>query len=318
MRILLIGASGFMGGHLLPALREAFGAEAEILATGRPAGPHAGIAELDIGDEAAVRNLLAGFRPDHVVNLAGIAAPAAAGRDPEATWRIHLDAVRHLGLAMLDIVPAAQLVNTGTGLAYGASFLSGTPVDEAAPLRPLDDYGASKAAGDLALGVLAGRGLRAVLFRPFNQIGPGQTEDFVIPAFAAQIARIEAGRSAPVIQVGNLDAERDFVDVRDVVRAYVAALARADTLAPGTVFNLSSGTPRRIGDVLDALLARAAVPIRVAQDPARLRASDVPRASGSNARAGTLLGWAPAIPFPDSLAVVLDEQRRHAGRSTLH
>lgn len=314
MQILLIGASGFMGGHLLPALRDAFGERVEIHATARLAVPGAGIAELDIGDEAAVRDMLADLRPTHVVNLAGIAAPAAAGHDPEAAWRIHLDAVRHLGRAILDIVPAAQLVNTGTGLAYGASFLAGVPLGEDAPLRPLDDYGASKAAGDLALGVLAKRGLRAVIFRPFNQLGPGQTEDFVIPAFAAQIARIEAGASAPVIRVGNLDAERDFVDVRDVARAYVAAIARADGIAPGTILNLASGTPRRIGDVLAGLLALATVPIRVEQDPARLRASDVPRASGDSTRAEALLDWTPAIPFTASLVAVLDEQRAAAAQ----
>jgi GDP-4-dehydro-6-deoxy-D-mannose reductase len=318
MRILLIGASGFMGGHLLPALRAAFGDRAEIRSTARVAVPEAGIAELDIAEAAAVRDILATFRPDHVVNLAGIAAPAAAGRDPDAAWRLHLDAVRQLGQAVLDIVPAAQLVNTGTGLAYGASFLSGTALEETAPLRPLDDYGASKAAGDLALGVLAGRGLRVVLMRPFNQVGPGQAEDFVVPAFAAQVARIEAGGGAPVLRVGNLDAERDFVDARDVARAYVAAIERAAALPPGTALNLASGTPRRIGDVLAALLARATVPIRVAQDPARLRASDIPRAAGSSARAATLLGWAPAIPFADSLAAILDEQRHRAARSTLH
>lgn len=314
MQILLIGASGFMGGHLLTALRAAFGGSAAIHATARIAMPGAGIAALDVADEAAVRDLLADLRPTHVVNLAGIAAPAAASHDPEAAWRIHLDAVRYLGRAILDIVPTAQLVNTGTGLAYGASFLAGAPLSEDAPLRPLDDYGASKAAGDLALGVLAKRGLRAVLFRPFNQLGPGQTEDFVIPAFAAQIARIEANAGAPVIRVGNLDAERDFVDVRDVARAYVTAIARSDRIAPGTILNLASGTPRRIGDVLAALLALAAVPIRVEQDPARLRASDVPRAAGDSTRAAALLDWTPEIPFTASLAAVLDEQRAAAAQ----
>lgn len=312
MRILLIGASGFMGGHLLAAFHEAFGHAAELRATARFAVPDAGIATLDIADEAAVRDILADFRPDHVVNLAGIAAPAAAGRDPDAAWRIHLDAVRQLAGAMLDLVPAAQLVNTGTGLAYGASFLAGAALDEDAPLRPLDDYGASKAAGDLALGVLAKRGLRAVLLRPFNQVGPGQGEDFVIPAFAAQIARIEAGIGEPVLRVGNLDAERDFVDVRDVARAYVAAIARAGSLAPGTVLNLGSGTPRRIGDVLRMLLARAKVPIHVEKDLARLRASDIPRAVGNSARAREQLGWTPAIPLEDSLEAVLAEQRAAA------
>lgn len=309
MRILLIGASGFMGGHVLAALRDAFGDDAEILTTGRLAVAASDTRELDIADDAAVRQLLTDFRPDHVVNLAGIAAPAAAGREPDAAWRIHLDAVRGLGRAILDIVPDAQLVNTGTGLVYGASFRGGAALAEDALLQPLDDYAASKAAGDLALGVLARRGLRAVLMRPFNQAGPGQSEDFVLPAFAAQVARIEAG-AEPVIRVGNLDAERDFIDVRDVAAAYVAAIARAADLTPGTVLNLASGTPRRIGDVLGDLLALAAVPIRVEPDPARLRASDIPRALGSSGRARALLGWSPATPFAATLRDVLDDHRR--------
>ena len=309
MRILVIGANGFMGIHILSAIRAGLG-DAEVLATSRGPVPDPGFMPLDLSDEAATCAALADFRPSHVINLAGIAAPALSSRDPDTAWQVHLHAVRKLGEAMLDIVPDAQLINTGTGLVYGTSFRSGQPLDEDALPRPLDDYAASKAAGDLALAVLAGRGLRCLLMRPFNQAGAGQSEDFVIPAFAAQVARIEAGEAEPVIAVCNLEAERDFLDGRDVAGAYVSAIARGAAIAPGTILNLASGTPRRIGDVLAALLALSPVAISVAQDPARLRASDIPRAVGDAGRAKALLGWSAAIPLVDTLQWVLDDQRR--------
>jgi len=140
-------------------------------------------------------------------------------------------------------------------------------------------------------------GLRVVRFRPFNHTGPGQSEAFVIPAFAAQIARIEAGAQEPVIRVGNLEPERDFLHVADVVRAYALALERFDELPAGAVFNLASGQPRRIGDILAAIIARASVPIRVEVDPARLRPVEIMRAVGDATKAREVLGWAASVDF---------------------
>ncbi|MCA7120268.1 MAG: GDP-mannose 4,6-dehydratase, partial [Acidibrevibacterium sp.] len=140
-------------------------------------------------------------------------------------------------------------------------------------------------------------GLRVIRFRPFNHTGPGQSEAFVIPAFAAQIARIEAGAQAPVIRVGNLEPERDFLHVADVVRAYALALERFDELPAGAVFNLASGQPRRIGDILAAMIARASVPIRVEVDPARLRPVEIMRAVGDATKAREVLGWGASVDF---------------------
>jgi len=152
----------------------------------------------------------------------------------------------------------------------------------------------------------ARRGLDVVLMRPFNHAGPGQGEGFVVSAFAAQIARIEAG-AEPVIRVGDLEAERDFVDVRDVCDAY--ALALTAPLTPGTALNLASGRARRIGDVLEALLSMSRVAIRVETDPDRLRPSEVPCALGDATRARALLGWEPRIPFEDTLRDALEDWR---------
>jgi GDP-4-dehydro-6-deoxy-D-mannose reductase len=149
--------------------------------------------------------------------------------------------------------------------------------------------------------------------RPFNHTGPGQSTAFVVPAFAAQIARIEAGLQAPVLKVGNLDALRDFLDVRDVADAYVRALFQPD-LASGTILNVASGVPRRIGDALEGLRALARCEIKVEPDPARMRPNDTPLAIGDAARARALLGWAPAIAWETTLADTLDFWREAVTR----
>jgi GDP-4-dehydro-6-deoxy-D-mannose reductase len=202
------------------------------------------------------------------------------------------------------------LLNVGSGLVYGDSAKPGLPLDETALLAPVDEYAVTKAAADLAIGALTRRGLKSLRFRPFNHFGPGQAETFVIPAFAMQIAKIEAGVAEPIIRVGNLDAERDFLDVRDVVHAYALAVRTADDMqAPGTILNIASGTPQRIGDILERLLRQSRVAITVEQDPARLRPSDLPRILGDATRARRTLGWAPVHTFDDTLAAVLDDCR---------
>lgn len=155
------------------------------------------------------------------------------------------------------------------------------------------------------IGQMARDGLKAIRVRPFNHTGPGQTERFAIPAFAAQIARIEAGVQEPVIRVGNLDARRDFLDVRDVVDAYLRLALSPDPFEPGLVLNLASGTARRIGDVLDELLSLARVSIRLETDPSRLRANDTPFAIGDASRIRELIGWKNRTPWSATLADVL-------------
>jgi nucleoside-diphosphate-sugar epimerase len=201
------------------------------------------------------------------------------------------------------------LVHASSADIYGASFRVGRALDEGAATAPMNTYAATKAAADLALGAMAADGLRVVRLRPFNHTGPGQTESFVVPAFAAQVARIAAGRQAPVLQVGNLDAARDFLDVRDVCAAYVAAIARAETLAPGALFNIASGVPRRIGDMLDDLLRLAGVAARIETDPTRMRPSDIPTASGDATAARDTLGWAPVVAWEATLRDVLADWR---------
>jgi GDP-4-dehydro-6-deoxy-D-mannose reductase len=201
----------------------------------------------------------------------------------------------------------------GQGLVYGGSAQSGLALDEQTLLAPIDQYAASKAAADLALGALAHRGLKCIRFRPFNHSGPGQAEGFVISDFAMQVAKIEAGFAAPLMRVGNLNVERDFLDVRDVANAYAQAARQSSSLEPGTIFNVASGIPRRVGDILEQRLGESRVKMNVEPDPARLDSTDLPRIIGNAGRARDWLGWSPEHRFEDMISSILHDWRARVG-----
>ncbi len=291
--ILVTGAPGFVGRALMPVLRQAF--------------PQADIrdAAVDITDPAAVTATIAAARPDALVHLAAIAAPGDARADPDRAWRVNLHGSLAIGRAIMAEAPDCTMLFVSSADAYGASFHASAPLDETAPLAPLNTYGATKAAADLALGAMAAEGLRVIRARPFNHTGPGQSDAFVVPAFARQVARIAAGLQDPVMEVGALHPLRDFLDVRDVCAAYAAILARADALVPGTIINIASGRTQRIGDILQALLDTAGITAEIRTQPARLRATDIVAACGDASLAHRLLGWQPAIAWRQTLQDVL-------------
>ena len=291
--ILVTGAPGFVGRTLMPVLQQAF-PQAEIRD-----------AAVDITDAAAVTAMIAAARPDALVHLAAIAAPGDARDDPAKAWQVNLHGSLNVGRAIMAEAPDCTMLFVSSADAYGASFRGGTPLDETAPLAPLNTYGATKAAADLALGAMAADGLRVIRARPFNHTGAGQSDAFVVPAFASQVARIAAGLQDPVMEVGALHPLRDFLDVRDVCAAYAAILGRADTLAPGTILNIASGHARRIGDILQALLDAAGVTAEIRTQPARLRATDIAAACGDAALAHRLLDWQPTISWQRTIADVL-------------
>jgi nucleoside-diphosphate-sugar epimerase len=208
---------------------------------------------------------------------------------------------------VLAHAPACRLVFASSAEVYGRSFRTGLALDEAALPAPLNIYAATKAAADLALGALAVEGLEVVRLRPFNHTGPGQSADFAVPAFARQIARIEAGLQEPVLRVGALDPRRDFLDVRDVCAAYAAAISAA--LEPGAILNLASGTPRRIGDILAELLGIAGIAAKVETQASTLRPGEIAVACGDSHAARAALGWEPRIAWETTLHDVLRDWR---------
>jgi GDP-4-dehydro-6-deoxy-D-mannose reductase len=298
--ILVTGAGGFVGRYLIPELQAAF-----------PGGRIIGADDvtLDITDEAALRSAFMSHQPDFCVHLAGIAAIGAARSDPAHTWRVNFFGSLNIGRAILDAAPNCRLLFISSSEVYGQSFKPGLPLDETALMAPMNTYAASKAAAEMGLTALAADGLRLIKLRPFNHIGPGQREDFVVPAFAGQIARIEAGALPAEVSVGNLTPERDFLDVKDVCAAYVACLQNFDRIANNEIINVASGTAHSIGAVLQQLLSLSAQTIAIRPDPARMRPSEISRASGNADKAALLLDWKPEIPLRETLLEVLNEAR---------
>jgi GDP-4-dehydro-6-deoxy-D-mannose reductase len=309
-RILVTGASGFVGRNLLPAIKAAVPDCVLVAAaeTGNADGDTT--VPLDLCDPSSVSGCIQAARPDAVIHLAARSSVSGSFSDPQETWRVNVDGTLLLAQALQQTAPEALFIFVSSAEAYGLSFQRGVPLDEGAALAPANPYAASKAAADIALGEMGLRGLKVVRLRPVNHTGPGQADAFVVPSFARQIARIEAGLQEPVVYTGALERWRDFLDVRDVTAAYVAALRHGLGLTPGTVVNIASGTARRIGDILDGLIARSGVAIAVRTDETRLRPTDVVSAVCDPSRARTLLDWQPVVAWDETLDSVLEDWRR--------
>jgi GDP-4-dehydro-6-deoxy-D-mannose reductase len=312
-RILVTGGNGFVGRHLVTALAALDGSQEIIVGRNNDASaqqiPNVSSVSLDVTDMQQVRDLIGSVQPTHVMHLAAIAAVSAAESNIELTWDVNFRGTLNVVLAMIELAPTGRLLFCSSADIYGASFRIGRPINETALLDPVSVYGATKAAADLMVGQMTRQGLRAIRLRPFNHTGPGQSEDFVVPSFAAQIARIERGEQKPVIRVGDLTSRRDFVDVHDVVDAYVRAILRFDDIPPGSPINIASGRAISIGEILELLRSLSAVSIKVEQDPARNRAVDTPIRLGDPRTAADLLGWSARTDISSTLASVLNYYR---------
>jgi GDP-4-dehydro-6-deoxy-D-mannose reductase len=313
LRILVTGGNGFVGRKLvaklasLPDQPEIIVGAFNKITSAQPA--HVRNVKLDVTHLEQIRSVIRAEEPSHVVHLAAVSGTIIAQRNVELAWKVNAEGAFNVALAVFEGGARTRLLHCSTAEVYGKSFQKSEPVDETAPVEPINVYGASKAASDLMIGELCNLGLRAVRLRPFNHTGAGQTTDFVVPAFATQIARIERGLQEPIIRVGDLTTRRDFMDVDDVVSAYVAVIRRFDKLPPRCVLNLASGRAIAIKAILDMLLSYSNVNIEIRLDPARVRTNDTPVAVGNAQLACRLLGWAPGADFRDTLRSVLDHCR---------
>jgi len=318
LRVLITGAGGFVGGHLveyLLGLPGQIAIDAAVLnppgahprLNGRPVAQH----QVDLRDSDAVRALVETARPDRVFHLAALADVGASFRNPWATLENNIRVQVNLQEAILQSGIPARVLIVSSGEIYGAAGGTTAPIDETYPFEPASPYSVSKVAQDmLGLQYFIAHGMAIIRARPFNHIGPSQRGGFVAADFASQIAAIEAGQRPPVIDVGNLAAERDFTDVRDVVRAYHLLLERG---APGEAYNVCSGAGHSIQSLLDTLLSYSPAAIEVRQDPARMRPSDVPRRVGDARKLRAATGWAPEIPFERTLLDILNDWRQSLG-----
>lgn len=313
MRALITGMNGFAGSHLAEFLLTQ--PNVQVFGTGLGSTTH--IAHLglritfipgDLTNAPFAEHLLTQTQPTHIYHLAGQAFAPVSWQDPWATLETNIRAQVNLLHAAARMQSSARILVIGSLDEYGRVEPRDLPITEATPLRPDSPYGVSKIAQDfLGLQYFLSHRLHIVRVRPSNHIGPRQNEQFVTSNFAKQIAEIETGRRAPVLYVGNLSAERDFTDVRDMVRAYYLALEHG---VPGEVYNIGSARAVSIQTIVATLLRYSRVPIRVEADPARFRPSDTPVLYCDTTKFRAQTGWAPTIPLEQSLRDILDYWRK--------
>jgi len=309
LRVLITGITGFAGSHLAEHLVSR-GDEVHGLAHERP--PFKNLAAIkervrihegDITSVEDIQGALAGSRADAVVHLAGMAVPTLASKDPIAAVRVNVLGTAAV-LTALEQHPKTRLVLASSADVYGAP--DRVPVDEDAPVRPTNVYAATKVAAEALTRELAARhGAPVVILRPANQNGPRQHPGLAASAFAKQIAEAEAGLAEPVVRHGRLDAERDFLDVRDMARAYAAALGLGES---GT-FNVGTGRAVAIAEILDTLIGLARIPVRAELDPARVREGEPTHIALDATRFRQKTDWSPRITLADSLRDTLEHWR---------
>lgn len=299
MRALVTGASGFVGRYLVERLRAA---GYEVVAAGGPHETEPAFLPIDLADAESIRAAFDVARPDVVFHLAAQAFVPRSLEAPDETYEVNV-----MGTAgVLAVLRAwrrendakVRFVFISSAEVYGVQPAEAMPLLETTLANPVNPYAASKAAAEaIVLGEARSFGVDVVIARAFNHIGPGQNDRFVVPAFANQLAAIARG-GEPIMHVGNLDARRDFLDVRDVVDAYVAIAERGES---GQAYNVASGSAVSIREILGELIRIAHVPVEVRDDPARMRPSDVPIVYGSSEKLRARTGWEPRIPLRRSL-----------------
>jgi len=296
MRVLVTGINGFVGGHLARALAERGDALIGIDRSETSFADEYRCCALD--DIAAVHRILSETAPDSIVHLAGTRNPADVQKTNVLGTSVLLDAVA-------EHARPIRVVIVGSSAMYGNSS-DRAPLTEDAAVQPATPYGSSKAAADLlAQEVFALKGLPIMRARPFNIIGPCQRGDYVTAVCAMQLVRIERGLQPPIVKLGSLDAYRDFLDVRDLVRGLLAIIERGQ---PGEAYNVCSGASVSIRAIVDKLCSLIANPVTVESSPPR--ADDVPFQIGSFAKLRAHTGWSPQIALEQSLHDILDDWRR--------
>lgn len=262
----------------------------------------------DLSDESKLFEIIDRVEPDGIVHLAAQSKVKEAWDDPVGTLQTNT----YLTIALIEAVkrfaPRCKVITAGSSEEYGWTGKLGSPLTEEDACLPQNPYAASKlAAGQLALQIAGRNELNVIHVRPFNHFGPGQREGFVVSDFASQVARIENGMSPPVMKIGNLEAERDFTDVRDVVAAYISLIeAEVDS----GVYNICTGNPVKIERILRSLLSLSKVPIDIQTDSTKMRISEVPLFVGSSEKLFQATGWKPSRQFEESISETLDWWRK--------
>ena len=306
MTVLLTGALGFAGRHFTAAARAA-GID---LVTTSADGEGADLA-CDILDPASVARAIAEAQPDALVNMAGQASVASSWSEPKRTFELNATGVLNLLEAIVAHAPGCYLLCLSSAEVYGAPEPDSLPWTEEAPVGPLSPYGSSKAAMEVLVGQYQrAHSVRAGVVRAFNQIGPGQSREFVASSLGRQVAEAELrGADRLEMAVGNVSARRDFTDIRDSAKAYVSMVQGGLT---GT-YNLCSGRALKIEELIERMGSSSHLTVDFEIDPALVRPSDPPLVVGSNRRLREATGWEPRIPIAKTAADIVEWWRERLG-----
>ena len=313
-RVLVTGAEGFVGGRLVPRLLES---GASVVACHAPgtAPPEFQLSaslrdgcdgvELDICDRGEVERVLGAQAPDAVVHLAGLSDVGASWQRIDDYYRVNVEGSEFVAAAARALSDSCRLIVASSAEVYGRVPEDELPAGEERPLRPRSPYAVTKAAVER---LTLGQG--AIAARSFNLIGPGQSVQFALPSFAAQLAEIDAGRKEPLLRVGNLTSRRDFVHVDDGAEAYAILVERGE---PGRAYNVACGEAVELASALGRLIEISGVSTEVREDPDRLRPADVPVLCGDASRLQAL-GWHPRRSFDQALEAIWADARNAAPR----
>ena len=314
MKVLITGITGFVGSHLADytLAKE----NVEVYGTIRWRSKTENIEHIkdklrlihcNLNDASSVNDLIVDIKPDKIFHLAAQSFVPTSWTSPAETLTSNIIGELNIfeAIRRAKINPWMQIA--GSSEEYGMVYPDETPIKETNPLRPLSPYGVSKVGQDLlAYQYYMSYKLNVVRTRAFNHTGPRRGDVFVCSEFAKRIAEIEKGKKEPVVLVGNLDAQRDFTDVRDIVKAYWLGLEKCK---PGEVYNICTGKAYKISEVLDILISLSKIKIEVKNDPAKMRPSDVPYLGGDNSKFRDTTGWKPEIRFERTLQDLLDYWR---------
>ncbi len=315
MRVLITGITGFAGSHLADYLVRCGGIEIHGIDRWRSKTENVdhlqgkiAMHDCDIRDASSVRSIMEKIRPDRIFHLAAQSFVPTSWSAPEETLTTNIVGQLHVFEAVRQLGINSRIQVAGSSEEYGLVPPEQLPIKETTLLCPLSPYAVSKVGQDLlGFQYFMSYKMHIVRTRGFNHTGPRRGDVFAESDFARQIARIEKGLQEPVLRVGNLEAKRDFTDVRDMVEGYWLALEKG---APGEVYNICSGLSFSIGEILERLLALSSAKIRITEDPARLRPSDVPYLVGDCSKFSEATGWRPRIPIETTLRDLLAHWRQ--------